>query len=231
MPSSVAGPKIRSMKFVKQMFKDRGYNERKQKVIYDKKQKLWEIFTETQNRERVMAVFAACKPFGDVMQIEEFTPEVSTGVEPSAFKGSEKTGKAAASQNIGMDFVKNIVKFSEEQKVKIVVLITDFMTPHALKHIAMLEGVEITHFTYEETGIDRMAEHISQPVVFRVLTRSERETFIQTHPRYMHELQRYSADDALVKYYGMHLGDIVYIEDNDRQTALVVEYGLIVEDL
>jgi hypothetical protein len=220
------------MKFVKQMFRDRGYNERKQKVVFDKKQRLWEIFTETKDKKRVMAVFVSCKPFGDVMQIEEFTPEVSGGDAPStSFKGSEKSGKANASQNTGMDFVKGIVKFSIDQNVKIVVLVTDFMTPHALKYIAMVEEVAITHFTYEETGIERMAEHISQPVVFRVLTPAEKSDFIRKHPRYMNELQRYSIDDALVKYYGMHLGDIVYIEDNDRQTALVVEYGLIVEDL
>jgi len=196
--------------------------------VYDQDQQLWEIFTETKDQVRVMAVFTDCKPFGDVMQIEAFTPEVNTDKDADTFKGSDKTSK---SQNTGMDFVKNIVSFSYEQNVKIVLLITDFMTPHALKHINLLSDLCITHFSYEEMGVESMSRHISQPLIFRALDSQERIQYIREHPKYRKELQRYSINDTLVKYHGMKLDDIIYIEDNDRQTALVVEYGVVVEEL
>jgi hypothetical protein len=237
--SSLAIPKIRSMQMVKQMFCDRGY-KRNMQTVFDTAHNLWEIFTETSTGDKVMAVFADCKVFGDAMQIEEFSPntttetsnEVPNEVDRQASNNNKSTKHGReASQNTGMDFVKNIVKFALTQNFKIVILVTDFMTPHAQKYISTFEGIKITHFTYEETGIENMASHITQPIVFKALTPLEKAAYIKKNPRYKIELQRYSIDDALVKYYGMNLNDIIYIEDNDRQTGLVVEYAMVVEDL
>lgn len=231
--SSLAIPKIRSMQVVKQMFIDRGYNK-KMNIVFDPNHNLWEIFTETATGDKVAAIFADCKVFGDAMEIEEFSPELSK--EAPSEESEEKHVKSSkhtreASQNTGMDFVKNIVKFSLAQNFKIVILVTDFITSHALKYVSSFEGIKITHFNYEETGIEGMARHITQPVIFRALSPSEKKAYVQKNPRYKIELQRYSVDDALVKYYGMNIGDVVYIEDNDRQTGLVIEYALIVEDI
>ena len=221
------------------MFRARNYVHKKERVVFDTKQKLWELFTETSTGEKVMAVFASCKPFGDVMEIEDFQPEImddngggndddDVTSEGAMFKGSDKKSQ---NKNMGMDFVKNIIAFSLKEEVSIVILVTDYMTIHALKHIDMLPGLTISHFTYEETGIEHMADHISQPVVFRPLSPTDRRAYIKAHPRYRIELPRYSVSDTLVKYYGMKLDDIIYIEDNDRQTGLVVEYALVVEEL
>ena len=222
-------PKIQAMKFIKEMFRDRGYNETKEYVLFDQHHNMWEMFSETKSGEKIMAVFADCKVFGDAMEIEEFNP-VDLLSDASMMQSGEKA-KINPSQNAGMDFVKHIEKFAEAQKLKFVILVTDFMTPHALKHISATTGIQFTHFTYEETGVESMAKHIMQPVVFRALDEKEKKEYIKSHPRYKTELNRYSFDDALVKYYGMKLHDIVYIEDNDRQTGLVIEYGFIVEDL
>ena len=130
-----------------------------------------------------------------------------------------------------MDFIKSIVKFAKSQSIKIVILVTDYMTTHAHKYIASLDGLKIVHFNYDETGVEHMASHIAQPMTFRALDTTERKEFIRKNPNYKTELPRYAVNDALVKYYGMNIDDIVYIEDNDRQSGLVVEHGVVVEDL
>jgi len=230
--SSLAIPKIRSMQTVKQMFYDRGY-KKNINTVFDKTFNHWQMCTETVTGDKVLAVFADCKIFGDVMQIEEFVPNSEPQEPVEEPEETEKPSKKTkgSSQNTGMDFVKNIIKFAIAQHFKIIILVTDFMTSHAQKYISAFNNIKITHFSYEETGIENMANHITQPLVFRALNSIEKDHYIQKHPRYKLELQRYSIDDALVKYYGMNLGDLVYIEDNDRQTGLLIEYALIVEDL
>lgn len=222
-PYSLAIPKIRSIKFVQQMFRDRNY--RGNKLMFDQQNNMWQLFSETATGDKVVAIFADCKVFGDAMEIEEFNP---TGLSQDTTR--EKC-KVNPNQNAGMDFVKNIIKFAILQQLKLVIIVTDFMTSHALKHIHTVKDIKFSHFTYEDTGIECMHSHIMQPVKFQALNKEERAKYVKSHPKYATELQRYSIDDTLVKYYGMQLYDIVYIEDNDRQSGLVKEYGYIVEDL
>ena len=90
---SVARPKVRSMKFVKQMFKDRNYSADNQRTVFDQSQGLWEIFTETPDGRKVMAVFSECKSFGDTMQIIESTHDPKTSED---FKSDRKSAKIRA---------------------------------------------------------------------------------------------------------------------------------------
>ena len=222
-PYSLAIPKIRSIKFVEQMFRDRNY--RNSRLLFDQPNNMWQLFSETADGEKVVAIFADCKVFGDAMEIEEFHPSGLTQ------ETTREKCKINPNQNAGMDFVKHIIKFAILHQLKLVILITDFMTSHALKHIYTVKDIKFSHFTYEDTGIECMHSHIMQPLKFQALDKKARAEYIKRHPLYATELPRYSIDDTLVKYYGMQLHDIVDIEDNDRQSGLVKEYGYIVEDL
>ncbi len=222
-------PQVRAITNVRQMFRDRYGPHSKQDLVFDRHHNMWELFSETARGEKVMAVFADCKIMGDVMELEEFNPQ--DVVDDDVTMQSGEKCKVNTNQNTGMDFVKLIVKFATTKKLHVVLIITDFMTPHAVKHMANVKGIDFTHFSYEEVGIEGMARHVMQPLVFRVLDEKERADYIRQNPRFRKELQQYSVTDALVKYYGMHINDIVYVEDNDRQTGLVVEYALIVENL
>jgi DNA-directed RNA polymerase subunit H (RpoH/RPB5) len=115
--------------------------------------------------------------------------------------------------------------------VQTLIVITDVMTPQAVKHMAQVENLRLTHFTYKETAVKLMASHMKQPLVFRALEADERAAIIQQQPQYEAQLFRYPVDDSLVKYYGMKVGDIIYIEDNDRQTGVSKDYALVVENL
>lgn len=227
MSSCLAIPKIRSIEFVRQMFLDRGYVLQSEDRMFDTQQNMWQLVGQTAQGDKVMALFADCKPFGDSLEMEEF---VSTRDLVSDSMVAVEKGKAH-SQNAGTDLVKNITSMARAQQIKVLILVSDFITPKALKHIISLQDIRFTHFTYAETGIENMARHIAQPVVFRPLSPSERARFVQTYPRYHIELPRYSIDDPLVKYFGLQVGDLVYIEDNDRQTGLVIEHGQVVENL
>jgi DNA-directed RNA polymerase subunit H (RpoH/RPB5) len=225
--SCLAIPKVRSMGFIRQMFLDRGYILPEEERKYDTQQKMWQIFAQTLEGHKVMAVFADCKEFGDANDIEDFTS--ITGRTSDSMVAMDK-GKGHT-QNTGTDFVKNIESMARAQKFKIVVVVTDFITPQAKKKLLSVKDIIFSHFTYDESGIENMPRHITQPMIFRALKGEERREFIRKNSNYRVELPRYSIDDALVKYFGLQLQDIIYIDDNDRQTASVVEYGYVVEDL
>jgi len=146
--------------------------------------------------------------------------------EPTTFQQSDKDSK-----NMGVNLIKSLHEYALHNSIGIVVIVSDKLTSHAYKHAMAQKDVEFVHFTYAETGVRRLARHIYQPVEFRKLKGRELEQFIKANPNFADELLRYSVDDALCKYYGLRVGDIVYIEDADRQTGLVVEYALIVENL
>lgn len=146
--------------------------------------------------------------------------------EPTTFQQSDKDSK-----NMGVNLIKSLHEYALTNHIGIVVVVSDKLTSHAYKHAMAQKDVEFVHFTYAETGVKRLARHIYQPVEFRKIIGKDWDRFIKANPSYESELLRYSVDDALVKYYGLHAGDIVYIEDADRQTGLVVEYALIVENL
>lgn len=228
--------KLRSMRFVRQMFRDRGYcgSEDTLVTLYDPRQDLWQIQTQTENKERVCALFADCKAFGTAGQVH--LSELNPPLAYTILEGRDQQSPVLpsgnnVSKNTGTDYIKSLIRFAKDQDLKVVILVTDFMTPQAGKLLLKVAGVRMTHFTYDETGIEHMADHITQPVMFQALSGAERATFVQRHPRYEHELLRYSVDDALVKYYGMIIGDIIHIQDNDRQSGLVEEYGIVVEEI
>ena len=225
--ASLSKTKLRSMRFVKQMFVDRDYLTEKQRIVFDQSKNIWQIFTETKDHQKVMAVFADCKTFGEGLQMEDTN---DNDIKSNQFQ-QQIQSKTLSSQNMGMDVIKTIVTFAKGENIKLIILITDFLTPHALKHLPSIEDIRITHFNYDETGVEHMANHDLQPVKFQALSKGERKLYIKSHPLYQTELTRYPVDDALVKYYGFKLDDIIYIEDNDRQSGEVQEYGLVVEDI
>ena len=226
--------KLRSMKFVKNMFYDRGYNvdETSMSTLYDPRQDLWLIQTVTTKGHRVVALFADCKAFGtsEQVNVSELSPPLVFTTLKERDNQSPVLPSSGGSKNTGTDYIKCLIKFAREQKFQVVILVTDFMTPQASKLALKVDGVRMTHFTYDETGIEHMADHITQPLKFQALTGSARKQFIAKNHRYQLELIRYSFDDALVKYHGMVIGDVIYIQDNDRQSGLVEEYGIVVEE-
>ena len=147
------------------------------------------------------------------------------------FTNADKKNKTQKNKNAGMNFMKYIIKYCTNQSIKVVILITDFITSHAIKHMNKVKTIDITHFTYAETCVENISTHIYQPTMFKVLSSVERKSYISKNPMYKTELFHYSVDDALVKYYGLKVGDIVYIEYSDRQTGIMSEYRLIVDNL
>lgn len=230
---SLARPKLRSIRFVRKMFADRGYrvDDESMKTMFDSKQDLWQIFTTTKSGEKVVAIFAGCKAFGDSLEVDDEDLSQFTRVDATEIKSSLNIPSAKSGKNTGTDYIKSILKFARDQDIKVVILVTDFMTPQAAKLMMKVDGMRMTHFKYDETGIEHMSDHITQPIQFKALTGKARKEFIAKNPRYQIELLRYSFDDALVKYYGMKIGDIIHIVDNDRQSALVEEYGIVVEEI
>lgn len=159
-------------------------------------------------------------------EVEEDEEAEEEEEEDDSFQHSDKDSK-----NMGVNLIKSLHEYALKHSIGIVIIVSDRLTPHAYKHAMAQRDVEFVHFTYGETGVRRLARHIYQPVLFERLQGQALDTFIKGMPNYATELLRYSFDDALVKYYGLHIGDIVRVEDADRQTGLVVEYALIVEHL
>lgn len=232
----VARPVVEAIKFVGQMFKDRGYDLTERKLVYDKKLDMWEMSTQTKSGEKVLAAFSKCKAFGDVLQLEAYTPASNTGYQSDDEVDSFDQKKSSKTKSLDVDFVRRFIVFAQSKGVKILVLVTDLISKQAVKHMRTAEGLKMTHFTYDETGIASMAQHVSQPTVFRPLTPTEKAAFISDRTRnhcgsYLDELERCSVDDPLVKYYGLHADDVVYLEDYDSQSGLDTSYILVVEEL
>ncbi len=217
-------PQIDAIEFVKKMFLARGYLNTA--IMLDQHLNKYVLYADTPSHQRAMCIFADCKIFGDSMDVGAFDP-MDTHASDSAQIGDKC--KVNPNQNTGMDFVKSVIRFAVAQDVRIVILVTDFLTSHALKHIRMEKSIQFSHFSYNETGVRGLSSHIYQPVTYEALSMDEKQIFIAKNPRYKQELPRYSVHDALVKYYGMQVGDVIRIEDNDRQTGLVEEFALIVE--
>jgi hypothetical protein len=231
----IAAVKLWSMRFVRKMFRDRGYqaDDASIKTYFDDRQNVWQIHTRTSHGDKVVAIFADCRSFGqdEVVPMNDVNVIRIDGRESKDSLTIPSGNCNSTNKNMGTDYIKCIVKFATEHNFKVIILVTDFMTSQASKLMLKVDGLRMTHFTYDETGIEHMADHITQPVMFKALDKKQRQDFIQKNPHYQKELIRYSFDDALVKYYGMIIGDIIFIQDNDRQSALVEEYGLVVEEI
>lgn len=228
----IARPVAQAIKFVGQMFKDRKYNINHRKLVYDRKHDLWEMFTETQGGDKVLAAFSKCKAFGEVLQLDTYMPSTNTGYESDdnidTFSDSKKTSKSGG---LSVGFVRSFVKFVRKKQVKVAVLVTDLISSQAVKLMYETPDITMTHFTYEETGILHMSRHVAQPTVFQALSNSEKKAYVVANPRYHQELERLPVDDPLVKYHGLHPDDIVYEEYYDEQTGLETTYILIVRRL
>lgn len=228
--------KKKALVFVKRMLLNRGCSNRFQEQ-YLSGEKLLQMFTDDPNGNRVMAVFAHNKIVDDTLSISDFT--FGETQQEEAFRGSESktAGKSnrqsASSKNAkkaktDTEFVKSILMYIEKHHVKTVILVSDEVTPCALKIIANHSNV--TRFTYAETCIENMADHVFQPREFRALTPSEVKAF-KAQKRYANwaeELPQYPVNDPLVKYYGHQVGDILSISDADGQSGEVHDFGLVV---
>jgi len=210
-------PKVKALRFLERMFKDRGYKNLK----ITRHTTNIHVYADKPNHERVLAVLKECTPMGGIADWPFPIPEDEI---VSQYKSKHKSG-------VGMDFVKDLVQLARDHEIPTVMIVTDFLTSHAIKFIGTVKKIHVSFFAYQEVCIENMAEHIYQPITFRALQSEEKKNYIMKHPKFATELPRYASNDALVKYYGLKSGDIVYIEDNDRQTGLVKEYGIIVEKL
>jgi hypothetical protein len=218
------------------MFAVRGYKLETKRVKYFQDKRFWQVFIKDDEDRQILCILTPnCSTANHGKQVKELkftSDDDSEKLHLPLFQGSTKSSssKKGAGENIGTDFIKAIISYVEKNNIHRVVMISDSVTPQALKNI-IRSNVDIVHFTYNETVLGSMSTHLNQPMTFRRLNASERKVYVQKHKRYKLEISRYSIHDALVKYNGMHLGDIVHYQDNDRQTGIVSEYGLIVDDL
>jgi hypothetical protein len=233
----VADSKLRTMHFLDGMFKDRGYDLSTKRVIFLEKNNLWEIFIRDHKGRQVLSILTpVCENFGDSLNIANVVMDMGSEDKTEdqvfpIFEGVSSGANSQKNQKTGTDFIKSLIAHCEDHKeLKNVILITDDITPHAIKVISG-STVDIVCFTYMETCIRNTSRHFNQPVGFRRLEKQELKHYKRLNPNYSKFLQRYSNEDPLVKYFGMNVGDIICYEDSDRHTALVSEYGLIVEDL
>ena len=221
------------MKFLDSMFKARGYDMSSKRVLFFKKKRLWEIFIDDESGGKVLCVLTTvCSSNSDHLNIEEFTPENPSEEEDDTtntmFEGAKSNSNKG--NKVGMDFIKSIIAYGIKNNVKLVILISDSVTNHAIRAICNSK-INIVNFTYMETAISRMSKHVNQPLVFKKLSSGEKDIYIKENPNYETELTRYSADDPLVKYFGIEMGDLVRYQDNDRQSGLVRETGIVVRAL
>jgi DNA-directed RNA polymerase subunit H (RpoH/RPB5) len=200
------------------MFEIRGYNLNTKKIVFSPQTDVWQVFIRTAQGEKVMCVLTPTGGRDTVME------EQKLDISSTMFQGSNKT------ENIGMEFIKSLEEYGESNGVKLIVIISQSVTSYALRAISKSD-INILHFTYHETNIAKMAKHIYHPLMIRRLSPAEKKIYISGHTLYHKELQRYSQNDALIKYHGFQLGDIIEYEDRDKQTGLVKEYGIVVMDL
>ena len=135
-------------------------------------------------------------------------------------------------KGLGLNFVRDLIAFARSHAIARVVLITDNITAQATKTIyqAKLNGrLEIQHFTYQEAGRFRLHKHKYQPLSCEVLAGAALRDFIASRPRYALELAQRSHDDALVRYFGFRVGEIIVYTDRDTQCGEYKEFCLVVE--
>ena len=216
------------------MFQKRGYDLDSKQIAYVKAKKIWNVFINDQHGQKVLCILTSVcvTPQEDTIGIQEFSSAERPDMESKQviFEGCRTKSSKTKKQNIGMDFIKSITAYGKKNGVRLVILISDSVTSHALK--AMVKSaVRIVRFTYAETSVLNMTQHINQPVLFRKLTIPEQKEYGSLHPGYLRQLQRYSMNDPLIKYFGFQSGDIIEFEDSDRQSGLCRELGLVVQDV
>ncbi len=128
------------------------------------------------------------------------------------------------------NFIKTILQHGKECEAKQIILITDSITTHSIKEIST-SSVGIVHFSFNDINAIQIAKHINQTSQFKKLSNSEAVAFKKENPRYKKELFRFSNFDALIKFYGFNIDDIVFFMDHDSDVGYVPEYGYVYEEL
>jgi DNA-directed RNA polymerase subunit H (RpoH/RPB5) len=218
-----------ALRFLDEMFVVRGYNLATKRIVYLKKKKMYEVFISDGEGRKIMCVLTPVSV--NAGEVSDETDEVMHDLlqeqeQDPAFEGSNSSVK---NNNIGTDFIKSILCYGVAHSVQVIILISDVVTAHALRAISNA-NINIVHFKYVETSIRQMSSHINQPVVFRKLSDFEKKIYTQKNPLFAKELQRYAHSDPLIKYFGMNVGDIIEYEDSDRQSGLVKEHGIVVDE-
>jgi hypothetical protein len=128
------------------------------------------------------------------------------------------------------NFIKTILQHGKEGHAKQIILISDSITTHSIKEMST-SSVSIVHFSSSDINAIQIAKHSNQAFQFQRLSQKESIEFKKQNPRYKKELFRFSNFDALIKFYGYKIGDIVHFMDHDADVGYVPEYGYVTEEL
>lgn len=231
LPLSLPKPKIKALQFVKTMLCRRGF-VRDVQVSYDAKHELVQVRASTPEGENALAVLSNCCILNDTLSIlpTSLDNQHSSQMADSAetFHGANKT-PSKKSKNAGTDFVKSVVRFARQHDFGSVIVVTDFMTPCASKHMHSVGDLFLQHFTYAEVCRGCPVDNIHQPQSACPLSPQARVAFCRRFPDWKASLMQVPIDDPLIKYHGFRKGAIVRLVDADEQTGKVEEFVLVVE--
>jgi len=212
---------------MQRMLKDRGYNASHEKVIYNERQKLLQLSTLTDLKERLLVVLTPVihvpMQVSEVDDLNQLGDQSSSTIHADA-KNSDNT------KSTGSDFVKSLLSFCRSKKITRVVLVTDNISDHAKKELAKHSDIQVTFFSYMETMNPAMGRHVDQPMSIVKLKPTQKNEFIKKNPLYQKELAQYNESDILIRYMGLKPGDIFYVEENDNQSDFSFEYSIVVKD-
>jgi DNA-directed RNA polymerase subunit H (RpoH/RPB5) len=127
-------------------------------------------------------------------------------------------------------FIKNIIQHGKECKAKEIILISDSIQSQAINDISN-SCIRITHFSFLETNCAKIVRHVNQPLYFKKLNIEETKKFKKENPRYKQELQIIGHSDALIKFCGYKIGDIVSVIEFDPNVGPQQQYALVVQNL
>ena len=224
MSESISQVKRQSVDFITRMLRVRRYDVENVRTEFYKPRKLWELFTTDEHGKNVLAVFtSATKQQQGIKRVIEDREIVDD------LKEESETFHGGDSLKTDTDFIKSLVEYCTNQDIKILIIVSDDMTHSAIKTLGSIKGLNITHFTYTETCMSMMGNHVYQPSVFRRLLPKERGDFVKKNPLFEKELPRFPDDDALVKFHGYVTGDIVFVQDVDPFMGFEESHNLVVE--
>lgn len=232
------------MDYMTNVFKLREYDMKTLQTSYYDQRNLWEMFVRDKHGKTVLTVFVpTTDTVEDTIQYGKYDWD-EDNKENDLFESCDKKTNLKA----GIDFIKNLEDFAKENDISYVIIVSDTkLTPDAHKRLIQHQSVythsrvHMSHFTYHETGIPEKLKHMYQPAVIKRLEGKKLENYFketgmnqeatdnygQPYIRYMRELRRFSTEDALIKSYGFHHGDIIMIEDDDPQTFSYREYWVV----
>jgi hypothetical protein len=221
----VGATTMHALKFLDKMFATRGYDTRSRQRFYSAKRNLWQVYVAD-----IVCILTPC-PLKKTEACEKLHPVSSVdeqSLETEAFSGNGK--QAPKTLNIGTDFIQALTEFGQDKNLSQIILVSSTVTSQAEKAIQCSE-LKIVHFSYAETAFPALITHSLQPRCFEKLSRSERDEFILTNPRFKQELSRYSLTEPMVKFCGFTEGDIIKCADDNIQSGFVCRYAIVVSRL